>query len=225
MHGGIEFLCDSAAGQFTFKRKREGVTTLSLIDVVGSSADSIVDPLYAPFSRRIETPPCADQGVFDHSLVELLWKPTPSRRPRPRPAQPTNDIRRPLPPWLTTDPTFKHLLARELDAWIPHRQQGGAGLSEFVDLVHTLGTDFLRGHLVEAVTTQHRLDVTAKVLYHFDARADLRVDMSALDRWSAVYPRLRGNDHRHRRHQCTGSLLHYSGFPGRSARSSEYPSS
>ena len=211
--------------QFTFKRKREGVTTLSLIDVVGSSADSIVEPLYAPFSRRIETPPCADQGVFNHSPVELLWKPTPIRRPRPRTAQPANDIRRPLPPWLTTDPTFKHLLARELDAWIPHRQKGGAGLSEFVDLVHTLGTDFLRGHLVEAVTTQHRLDVTAKVLYHLDARADLRVDMSALDRWSAVYPRLRGNDHRHRRHQCTGSLLHYSGFPGRSARSSEYPSS
>ena len=122
------------------------------------------------FSRRIETPPCADQGVFDHSPVELLWKPTPIRRPRPRPAQPANDIRRPLPPWLTTDPTFKHLLARELDAWIPHRQQGGAGLSEFVDLVHTLGTDFLRGHLVEAVTTQHRMDVTAKVLYHLDAR-------------------------------------------------------
>ena len=58
------------------------------------------------------------------------------------------------------------------------------------DLVYQLGMDFLRGHLVEAVTPRHRLEVTLKMLQHIDFNADFRISLDLMQKWCTIYPDL-----------------------------------
>ena len=53
--------------------------------------------------------------------------------------------------------------------------------------------DFLRGHLVEAVTPRHRLEVTLKMLQHIDFNADFRISLDLMQKWCTVkLPKLEG---------------------------------
>ena len=56
-----------------------------------------------------------------------------------------------------------------VEAWLLHRSAGGKGILEFTHLVYPLGKDFLRGHLVEAVTPRHRIVETLKALQNIDS--------------------------------------------------------
>ena len=95
---------------------------------------------------------------------------------RPRPIS----LDHPLPTWLLHDRTFSYLLSSSVEGWLLHRSPGGKGILEFTDLVYQLGMDFLRGHLVEAVTPRHRLEVTLKMLQHIDFHADFRISLDLI---------------------------------------------
>ena len=80
---------------------------------------------------------------------------------------------------------------QKIQTWLPQRATGGLGLSEFVDLVYEVGTDYMRGLLIEAVTVQHRIQVTTRTLQHLDTDGDYRVHYASVERWCTIYPALR----------------------------------
>ena len=170
--------------------RRNGTDVVcSVLDVFTTNVDTTWEPLYVPVTERI---PTSGRESMDHSPIGLTWALARGAKRRSfRAPQPLSDVvRRPLPTWLLHDRTFSHLLNSSFEGWLLHRSPGGQGILEFTDLVYQLGMDFLRGHLVEAVTPRHRLEVTLKMLQHIDFHADFRISLDLMQKWCTIYPDL-----------------------------------
>ena len=179
---------------FTFTRRHGDTAVFSVLDVIATNLDDVAEPLYQATTQCLEL---TGSEALDHSPVSLRWVHKPRRRQRSARHHGASSeigaqaVRRPLPLWLLADPTFTHFLDQQVQAWITRRASGGLGLSEFVDLVYEVGTEYLRGHLIEAVTDTHRIQVTTRALQHLDTFADYRVHHASVERWCTIYPALR----------------------------------
>ena len=162
--------------------RRNGTDVVcSVLDVFTTNVDTTWEPLYVPVTERI---PTSGRESMDHSPIGLTWAlARGTKRRSVRAPQALSDVvRRPLPTWLLHDRTFSYLLSSSVDGWLLHRSPGGKGILEFTDLVYQLGMDFLRGHLVEAVTPRHRLEVTLKMMQHIDSHDDFRISLNLMQK-------------------------------------------
>ena len=185
MHGG--YIVDQP--EFTFKRKRTNGDGYfcSVLDVMGSNLNAEVYGC-EPSCELLPTP---DSEATDHSPLGLRWIPHRAQRRGGRRRE-SGVVRRPLPAWLLGDQAFCLQLDREVQSWLRNRSMGGEGLLEFVNLCYAVAASFLRGNLVEAVTTQHKLSITLHLLRELQATGspgpEVRVSFDLLQRVFRIYP-------------------------------------
>ena len=179
--------------EFTFQRQHNTGFYCSVLDVVGSNVDAVVYNC-KPSSATIPTP---DSEAMDHSPLGLRWIPVRLPRRSGRRGE-ARQVRKPLPVWLLQDAAFCVHLDRAVTAWLADRGVGGAGLLEFTDLCYATGTAYLRGHLIEAVSTQHQLSVTLNLLREIQAlgrppnsNGEVQIPLDLLQRSFQIYPTLK----------------------------------
>ena len=189
MYGG--YIVDQP--EFTFKRKCNTGFYCSVLDVVGSNVDAAVYDC-KPSCATLPTP---DTEATDHSPLGLRWTPIRRHRRGGRRGA-ASHVRKPIPAWLLQDAAFCVHLDRVVHSWLSSRGVGGEGLLEFVDICYDTATKYLRGHLIEAVTTQHQLSVTLHLLREIqslgrqpNADGAVCIPFELLQRSFSIYPALK----------------------------------
>ena len=157
--------------EFTWKREfySEGRVYWhhARLDVAGTNVQPHPAAEWLAISRRENAIP--HPTASDHQPVALAWLPKRQGGARRRGAAPAGTlVRRTLPEWLFQDERFREELDAAVADWKESRSHGVLGLMEFADLTHEHGSSFLRERMVEAKTTQHRLDVTIAMLSYIE---------------------------------------------------------
>ena len=128
-----------------------------------------------------------DRRASDHCPVELRFLRRSRKRSQRSPEGDGNF--QPIPEWLFTDECFLSEWRSCLDSWEQSRQSGMRALSEFVELTQACARDWLKDHVVEARTVEHKFQVA--IALHMLSCQGVYVPASRVFRLFAIYPTLR----------------------------------